>query len=165
LNSPKRLNGDAVDRGRAQTIDEYDFAFDKWSDTNRCAASDLIKPKTGGRRIWGVLYKVSRAGFKKLKGIEGPSYRPQRMSVVDATGATVRVTTFRVRHDRRQPGLHTTEEYVGHIVKGLRARGVEELEPAYIQHVIDVAIRTNEQAEDQDAGRRQNALIEKLRHP
>ena len=165
LNDPERLDGAAEDLGRAQTVGEYKIEFNKWSKKGKCAAADLVKPRKGGRRIWGVLYKVSRGGFKKLKDVEGPSYRARRIGVVDATGATMTATTFRVRRDKRELGRHTTVDYVRHIVKGLRAHDVEEVDPAYIQHVIDIALRTNEQAKDQDAGRMQNASIEGLRHP
>lgn len=167
LNSKERLNGTVEDRGRAQTVDEYDIAFNKWSTENKRAAADLVKPRNGGRRIWGVVYQDSRAAFKKLKGeIEGPSYRPQRIMVVDAIGATKRVTTFRVKRKSRRTGLYTTEEYVAHIVKGLRAHGVEDLDPAYIQHIIDVAVRTNAVATDPQNAERaadESRLIESLR--
>lgn len=158
--------GDIDDLGRAQTVDEYELAFNKWSTNGKCAAADLVKPRKGGRRIWGVVYKLTRPAFKKLKEeIEGRSYRPQRISVVDARGATRRVTTFRVKRNRRRPGLHTTGEYVGHIVSGLRDHGVEEEDPDYIQRVINIAIQTNDQAKDQEAGSTQNTLIERLRQP
>jgi hypothetical protein len=54
LNSAERLDGAAEDRGLAQTVGEYDTFFDVWSQRNGCAASDLIKPETGGRRIRSV---------------------------------------------------------------------------------------------------------------
>jgi hypothetical protein len=166
LNSPERLGGDAKNPRPVRTVGDFELAFDKWSDTNRCAASDLIKPETGGRRIWGVLYKVSKAGFKKLaEEIEGPGYGPTDIEVEEADGQVRTVKTFILREHRRRDGLWTSAKYVRHIVNGLRAHCIEDLDPAYIQHVVDEAIRTNEQAEDQDAGRRQNALIEKLRHP
>src|SRR5689334_2980357 len=95
LNGADRLNGDADDLGPVQTVDEYEIAFNKWSTTGNYAAADLLKPRKGGRGVWGVLYQVSRAGFRKLKDkIEGRSYRPQSIVVEDATGATKSVKTF-----------------------------------------------------------------------
>src|SRR5262249_54041851 len=40
LNSSKRLDGAAKNPKLAETVDEYDIAFDVWSTTNGCAASD-----------------------------------------------------------------------------------------------------------------------------
>ena len=82
LNSPNRLNGDATDLRRVQTVDKYEIAFNKWSNRGQNAAADLVKPRYGGQRIWGVLYEVSRTDFKKLRDdIEGPGYRPQLIRV------------------------------------------------------------------------------------
>src|SRR2546425_943002 len=80
LNGPRRLNRRAQVSGSAQTVAEYDIAFDVVSNTNRCAAADLIP--TQGRRAWGVLYEIpddfirgTRAdGEKTLENIEGPRY-------------------------------------------------------------------------------------------
>jgi hypothetical protein len=83
--------------------------------------------------------------------------------VVDETGATKRVTTFRVRRNRRRTGLCTTGEYVGYIVNGLRTHGVEDVEPAYIDHVIDMALDTNQRAAVTAEG--ESALIGALRRP
>ena len=141
LNNADRLNGNAVDLGLVQTVGEYEIAFNKWSTRGTNAAADLARPRKGGRRCWGVLYQVSRADFKKLReDIEGPGYRPQRMLVEDAAGATMTVTTFRVRRSRRENNRHTTLDYVRHIVYGLRAHDAPE---DYVQHVIDIAIQTN----------------------
>ena len=123
------------------------------------AAADLLKPRRGGRRIWGVLYEVSRAGFKNLKHIEGPAYRPQRIEVEDATGAIRTVTTFRVRKIRRQNDLHTSFEYVAHIVCGLRKHNAPE---EYVGYVINVAQETNRHRGT--LGAEQNRLIERLRN-
>jgi hypothetical protein len=159
FNGLDRLNGGAADLGPVLTLRKYQLAFNKWSETNRCAAADLLKPRTGGRRVWGVLYRTSRAGFKRLReDIEGPGYRPQRVEVEDATGATRTVTTFRVRLTRRQSDRHTTFEYVDHIVRGLRAHNVPE---EYIMHVMDIAVETNSRAGS--VGEEQNRRIQLLR--
>lgn len=81
LNGLGRLDGHAEDRGRALTVEDFDIAFDVYSQTNGCAASDLIP--TPGRKAWGVLYEVSvgficgkrRDNQKTLEQIEGPRYK------------------------------------------------------------------------------------------
>src|SRR5438132_13668551 len=101
LNSPKRLDGAASDRGRAETMDEYDLAFNVWSQGNGCAASDL-RPATGtGRRAWGVLYETTEAGLAKLRAIEGKLYEEKTIRIRDNTGAEVEATTFTVKPDAR----------------------------------------------------------------
>ena len=143
LNSTDRLAGAARDLGRVQTVENYDIAFNKWSARGGYAAADLIKPRRGGRRVWGVLYQLSRSAFAQLKTIEGPSYRASRITVEDTRGVRMRGTTFRVRRMKRRGQVATSADYVGHIVHGLRAHGVPE---DYIQHVVDVAIGTNQAA-------------------
>ena len=107
----------------------------------------------------GRPYEVSRAGFKNLKHIEGPAYRHQRIEVEDATGAIRTVTTFRVRKIRRQNDLHTSFEYVAHIVCGLRKHNAPE---EYVGYVINVAQETNRHRGT--LGAEQNRLIERLRN-
>jgi hypothetical protein len=160
LNNSERLNGDAVDLGLVQTVDEYEIAFNKWSTKGRNAAADLTRTRKGGRRCWGVLYQVSRAGFKKLReDIEGPGYRPQRVLVEDTAGAVKTVTTFRVRRARRENHRHTSFDYVRHIVSGLRAHDAPE---EYVQYIINVAIQTN-RGSTAAAAVQENRKIEGLR--
>jgi hypothetical protein len=110
LNGAGRLNGSAADLGLFRTVGNYDLAFNKKTKANY-AAADLLKPRRGGRCIWGVVYKLSRSSFKKLtEEIEGPSYRSERIEVLDNAGAKKKVTTFRVRKDKRRNDLHTTFE-------------------------------------------------------
>jgi hypothetical protein len=68
LNGPNRLRGDARDLGRALTVEEFDITFNKRHSENGSAAADLIKPRKGRSRIWGVLYEVTKVGFKRLGG-------------------------------------------------------------------------------------------------
>jgi hypothetical protein len=51
LNDKTRLAGAAEDVGRAETVDEYDLAFDVWSGGNGCAASDLVLVPGTGRHL------------------------------------------------------------------------------------------------------------------
>ncbi|MEK7993455.1 MAG: gamma-glutamylcyclotransferase [Planctomycetota bacterium] len=168
LNAPGRLAGDAEDGGPAETIEEYDIAFDVWSQGNGCAASGLGAAPGSRRRAWGVLYEIpadlirgNRSdGRRTLAEIEGRYYEEQPIRVRNETGEELEVTTFVVTPGARRSGLWTSFDYVRHIVEGLRAHRVPEV---YIQHVIDVAIETNccaaQKAEEQ------NRLIATLRAP
>ena len=149
LNSPTRLNGHAADRGRAQTVDDFEIAFDVYSQTNGCAASDLIS--TPGLNAWGVLFEIpddfirgKRAdGQKTLAKIEGPRYEEKPVRVRDGDGNVRDAITFLVKPAEHRQGLWTTAAYVSWIVYGLRAHEVPE---DYIAHVIEVATQTNQQA-------------------
>jgi hypothetical protein len=101
LNSPRRLSGAAVVQGRAQTGDEYDLAFDVWSQGNGCAASDLIPAPGTGRHAWGVLYEIPADrirgrnrpdGLKTLEEMEGVRYEPKSIHVRNDAGEDVPVT-------------------------------------------------------------------------
>lgn len=169
LNSPERLAGAAVDRGRGQTVEKYEIAFDVWSQINGCAASDVVKAPGTGRHAWGVLYGVSADrihgknrldGKRTLEEIEGPRYEPKSVRVRNEAGEEVEATTFLVKRHERRTGLWTSADYVGHIITGLRAHNVPE---DYVQYVIDVAMATNLGADDGRIARDQNVLIERLR--
>lgn len=160
LNSPKRLDGAAEPRGRAQTVSEYEIAFDVWSDGNRCATADLIPAHETGLHAWGVLYETSEQGLKRLRKVEGPHYEKKAIHIRNRAGEEMEATTFFVKCTERQEGLWTSAEYVRYIVRGLRDREIPE---EYTQHVLDVAIRTNEKARDRDAAKAQALSIEELR--
>lgn len=150
LNGPYRLNGQAQDLGRAQTVDDFEIAFDVYSKTNACAAADLVT--TPGRRTWGVLFEIPddfirgnrKDGQKTLAQIEGPRYEEKQVHVLDSDGNQQEAITFVVREGERRTGLATSAAYVSWIIYGLRDHGVPE---EYIAHVVQVAIETNEHAE------------------
>jgi len=166
LLGPERLNGTGTVLGRAETVEDYDIAFDVWSTTNQCAASDLVQRP--GRKAWGVLYEIpddfirgKRAnGQKTLAQIEGPNYKEKKIRVRRPCREPEEAITFLVRPDRRTAGCFTSAEYVSWIVRGLREQEVPE---PYVRHVIDVAIETNSAAGA--AGQAQSAAIEALRDP
>jgi hypothetical protein len=149
LNSPSRLNGHAEDLGRAQTIEDFDIAFDVYSQTNGCAAPDLVR--FAGRKAWCVLYEIPgdfidgrRAdGQKTLEQIEGHRYKQEPIRAIDKDGNVQGAVTFLVRETERCPGLAASAAYVSWIVRGLLDHGVPE---EYIAHVIEVAIETNQRA-------------------
>ncbi len=141
LNGPSRLNGGAKDLGRAKTVEDFDIAFDVVSNTNGCAASDLIQ--TPGRKAWGVLYKLSKDGLEKLKDIEGSRYQEKPIRVIDENGKKRKAKTFVVREKERRQGLATSAAYVSWIIYGLRDHGVPE---EWIAHVLNVAVETNQRA-------------------
>jgi hypothetical protein len=160
LNSPQRLNGAALVKSAAQTLDEYEITCDVWSNTNQCAAADLFPAPGTGHFAWGVLYETSEHGLNQLCGVEGPSYEKKWIRVRTRTGEDSEATTFLVRPGKREHGLWTSAEYVSCIVRRLRENEILE---EYTQHVLDVAIRTNKKAKDQKAAKEEARLIEELR--
>jgi hypothetical protein len=141
LNGPNRMKGAAKDLGLAKTVEDFDIAFDVVSNTNGCAASDLIKRP--GRKAWGVLYKLSKKGLEMLRTVEGPRYEEKPIQVIGKKRKKHSATTFVVREKDRREGLATSAAYVSWIIYGLRDHGVPE---DWIDHVRDVAIKTNRHA-------------------
>jgi hypothetical protein len=158
LNRPERVDGAATHAVRAETVDEFDLAFDVWSRGNGCAASDLIPAPGTGRHAWGVLYRITDGGLARLREIEGPLYAERTITVRAAEGREEVAITFTVRADAARPGLWTSADYVGHIVSGLRTHNIPE---EYVHHVIGTAIDTNRRATTQ--AEEQNRLIAALR--
>jgi hypothetical protein len=166
LLGPERLDGHGAVVGPAETVEDCDIAFDVWSTTNQCAASDLIS--TPGRKAWGVLYEIPddfirgkrSDGKKTLAQIEGSNYEDKKIRVRRPGREPEEAVTFLVKRDKRSEGIFTSAEYIRWIVSGLREQGVPE---PYVQHVIDVALEVNASAGT--AGQAQSALIEGLRVP
>lgn len=108
LNGPSRLNGCADDCGRAQTVEDFEIAFDVYSRTNACAASDLVSAP--GLKAWGVLYEVSddfirgkrTDGRKTLAQIEGPRYEERSIRVIGRDGKACDAVTFVARESARR---------------------------------------------------------------
>lgn len=150
LNAPERLDGAATNPRLAETIGEYDIAFNVWSNGNGCAASNLMP--TLGRHAWGVLYDIPRDllsgkrtdGKKTMTEIEGPRYEPTTITV-RTDGQDIKATTFLVKKNAQRDGLWTSRKYVGHIVAGLRKNNAPR---KYIEHVLEIAIATNQNAKD-----------------
>lgn len=163
LLGPDRLNGHGTVIGRAETVEDYDIAFDVWSETNQCAAADLVP--TPGRKACGVLYEIPddfirgrrRDGQRTLAEIEGPNYEANDIRVGRPDGDAAQAVTFLVKRDKRAMRLSTSAAYVSWIVCGLREQGVPEL---YVRHVIEVALETNRQAGP--AAEEQSGLIRNL---
>ena len=160
LNDETRLSGQDKALGRAQTVENFQIAFNKQRQQDGSAAADLIKQKVRGRRIWGVLYDISQGNINNLAKIEGPSYRAQEIKVEDARGGLKAATTFRVLPKKRKAGLWTAAEYVEHIVKGLRSHGVAE---DYVWYVIERAELANRAAVDSGKAETETAKITNLR--
>jgi hypothetical protein len=155
LNAANRLRGHADDRGAACTVDDYDIAFDVWSQTNRCAASDLIR--TPGRKAWGVLYEIAEEFIQELCRIEGKRYAQTTIRVLNREGQEVDAMTFLVRENQRITNTATSFEYVSCIVQGLRDHGAPN---EYVEHVIAVAVENTECAGN--AATEQTQLIKAL---
>jgi hypothetical protein len=82
------------------------------------------------------------------------------LTIPNLSGEEVEATTFLVKSDDIRKGLWTSADYVGHTIKGLRDHEVAE---EYIQHVIDIALETNEKAVPRAV--EESRKIESLHHP
>jgi gamma-glutamylcyclotransferase len=146
INGDERLRGDARFIGIAETVDEFQLAFDVWSNGRKCAAADMVP--SPGNRVWGALYEVpdfligrntaEAQGRRTLDAIEGIYYRRVTIAVRRENGQIISAITYRVGNPAQ--GLKTSLEYVGYIVKGLRERGVNE---DYIDDVKKLAQANN----------------------
>jgi hypothetical protein len=91
INSVDRLRRDAKFVCIAETVEDFELAFDVQSSGRNCAASDIVR-KHGGK-VWGVLYEVpeyligreaakaqGRKSFDQIEG-EGTNYKRERVKV------------------------------------------------------------------------------------
>lgn len=146
INGKDRLNGDAHFMSIAETVDEYEMAFDVFSNRRHCAAADIVRKP--GDRVWGVLYRIPEyllsrrtAGDRKsLDAIEGEgtNYERREILVRKPDGEVVAAVTYTVRNPRA--GLTTNLDYVRFIITGLREHRIPR---AYIEKVRAIAIANN----------------------
>jgi gamma-glutamylcyclotransferase (GGCT)/AIG2-like uncharacterized protein YtfP len=148
INGKDRLKGDAKFISIAETVEDYELAFDVFSKGRHCAAADIV-PRPGGK-VWGALYEIpeyligrdtaNARGRKSLDAIEGQgtNYERREIQVRKPDGQIVTALTYTVITP--QAGLKTDIEYVRYIVAGLRERSV----PAdYIEKVKRIAAANN----------------------
>jgi len=146
LNGDDRLRDDAKVIGIAETVEDYQLAFDVCSTREKCAAANIVR--LPGSRVWGVLYEVpdylirretagSRKSLDAIEG-EGENYERGCISVRRPDGRIVEALTYRTREP--QSGLRTSTGYVRHIVLGLREQGAPE---DYIREVKEIAKANN----------------------
>jgi hypothetical protein len=151
INSDERLRGDAKFVDVAQTVDDYQLAFDVQARNRGCAASDIVS--TPGSKVWGVLYEVpdylirretaKPFGRKSLDAIEGEGTNYQRgtIQVRRPNGQGETALTYTVI--KPQSGLTTSTDYVRCIVAGLRQHNIHNLDAAYIPTVKKIAAANN----------------------
>jgi hypothetical protein len=148
LNGDARLKGDALFISIAQTVEDYKLVFDVWSNGRNCAAADIVT--SPGNKVWGVLYEVpdylierdsaharGRTAMDDIEA-EGKVYKRDTIAVRKPDGKIVTALTYRVIDPK--DGLETGLDYVGYIVRGLRAHGVDE---HYIAEVKQTAASNN----------------------
>jgi hypothetical protein len=146
INSPERLQGEALFVGIARTADDFVLSFDVWSVRRACAAANIIAMP--GRQVWGVLYEIpdyliyretaNASGRKSLDGIEGRKYQREAISLIRDDGRKVTASTYRVIMP--QTSLETSFAYVSCILEGLKERGIPM---EYIDSVKEIAIANN----------------------
>jgi hypothetical protein len=148
INGKDRLKGDAKFVSIAETVYDFELAFDVFSNGRHCAAADIVRKP--GAKIWGVLYEIptyligrdtARArGRKSLDAIEGQgaNYERTDIDVRKSNGQIVSALTYTVRNPRA--GLATDLDYVRYIIAGLRERGIPT---DYIDRVKKIASASN----------------------
>jgi hypothetical protein len=142
INNKDRLKGDAKFVCVAETVEDYEIAFDVFSNTRNCAAADIIR-KPGGK-VWGALYEIpgyliheetaKARNRKSLERIEGKNYEGRPIQVQTPDGGIVTALTYTVIDP--QAGRKTGSDYVRYIITGLRERGIPV---EYIEKVKRIA--------------------------
>jgi len=148
INSKNRLCGDARFVDIAETVEDFELAFDVQSAGRGCAASDIVR-KPGGK-VWGVLYEVpdylidrktakvrERKSFDEIEG-EGTNYKRETIKVCCPNNRVVSALTYTVKCPRA--GLRTNIDYVRLIVCGLREHKISD---EYIVKVKEIAAANN----------------------
>lgn len=148
LNSQDRLREDATPIDVARTMDNYDLVFDIWSNSNKCAAADILEDR--GRRIWGVVYYIpdklierSTAGNRKsLDAIEGEGSSYSRVAIdIEYAGTGSRVESVITYIGKsRESGIKTSFNYSRLIICGLREHNISE---DYIEYVKTQVVENN----------------------
>lgn len=145
LNSVNRLNGFAKFKAIAYTKDKYDLVFDIWSNTNKCAAADIIYGS--GRTIWGVIYEIpnelierDKTNQKKtLDGIEGEgsNYEKAQISLFSSDGKAIQESVITYTGLCRNHDIKTSFDYVINILRGLKEHNMPNDYVEYVKRQIN----------------------------
>ena len=148
LNSAGQLNGAASVIGVARTLDNYDLDFTVWSNTNKCAAADIVPD--GNIQIWGVLYEIPEnriyrnlSGDKKsLDAIEGEGKNYERINIQvlpnNEPDNIITAITYVVLN--RVQNIETSPEYASEIINGLKSH---EIPHDYLEYVQNRILQNN----------------------
>lgn len=149
INHDSRLRGDATPVSIVRTSMLFELEFTVWSNTNKCAAANIVRTPTG-RSIHGVLYEVpdylisretaKKFGRKSLDAIEGEgiNYVRQKIELFMKDKSKQYATTYVVK--KRNLCIKTDLAYVQHILDGLKENNIPE---DYCQYVCEKIIENN----------------------
>ncbi len=148
INGLGRLKGDAKYLYNAETVQDYELDFTVWSETNQCAAVDIVLKQ--GSKVWGVVYDVpdylirrdtaKRRERKSLDAIEGEGTNYKRILIEVKKGDRKIVETITYVAKSKCAGLETSYEYVKHIIKGLEEHDIPE---SYVRKVKRKIVENN----------------------
>lgn len=142
INDKDRLANDAKPIGIARTIEPFELMFTVWSNSNGCAAADIV-PSRDGRNVYGVVYDIpdfllSRGtakehGRKSLDQIEGEgtNYVRKTIDLIKTDGSELSAMTYVVKN--RKTDLRTSLTYARHILNGLKEHDIPE---EYCKYVV-----------------------------
>lgn len=155
LNSEDRLTGNAKPIGVARTAEPFELMFSVWSNTNACAAADLV-PSKSGRSVYGVVYDIPdfllsrntakehyRKSLDAIEG-EGTNYIRATIELINADGSRFSAITYIVKD--RKTGLKTSLAYVQHILIGLKEHSIPD---EYCQYVRSRIVENNSELEQE----------------
>jgi cation transport regulator ChaC len=147
LNGPTRLQGDARVLSKAVTQDDFEFVFDIWSTSEGGrAAADIISGR--GQKIWGVIYDIpdylikrSTAQARQRKALdaiegEGTNYKRIPIGLNWPDGRSVAEPVITYIGNARQPAIKTNQQYVNHILRGVKEHGLPADYVSYVKQRI-----------------------------
>jgi hypothetical protein len=110
INSKDRLCVDAKFIDIAETVYDFQLAFDVWSNNRQCAASDIVV--SPGNKVWDTLYEVpdflverktaaaqNRKSLDAIEG-EGANYNRETIAVRRHNDPAVTALTYRVQNPK-----------------------------------------------------------------
>ena len=96
INSKDRLCGDAKFIDIAETVDDFQLAFDVWSTNQQCAASDIVA--SPGNKVWGALYNVPDFLIGRKTAA---AQNRKSLDAIEGEGANYKRETIAVRRQQR----------------------------------------------------------------
>src|ERR1700739_4325760 len=148
INGRDRLRGDAKFADIAETVEDFELAFNVYSINRGCEASDIVRKD--GEKVWVVLYEIPDSlirrtsaqahGRKSLDAIEGEgtNYKREMIQVRRPDGQITEAFTYTVISPT--VGLKTSVNYVRLIVCGLSDHNISN---EYIAKVKAIAAANN----------------------
>jgi gamma-glutamylcyclotransferase len=123
-------------RARGALLKRHKLSFRKRSQDGSGKA-DVVPSRSGGARVWGVLYEVDPQGLARLDGGE-QGYQRRRVKVHLRNGRRTKVWIYVSARNQRDESLHSYTWYKRFLVEGAKEHRLPRSYVASLEGIVAI---------------------------